>query len=115
MDERFLIFARDLELRNRLVIVFNATCEKIKEHVNDKNITDIVDKGRAYCDDEHKAMLLEYCHILPIHDILIASETRDDIKRLFIRNNFYESINNLTPEKLRMYIDDRKAKELVFG
>ena len=115
MDERYLIFTRDLELRNRLVMAFNATCEKIKENINDQRIVEIIDKGRAYCDDEHKAMFLEYCHILPIHDILIASETRDDIKRLFLRNNFYYSISMLTPDKLRIYIDDRMAKELVFG
>lgn len=115
MDERFFIFVRDLEMRRRLVVAFNYACETVKDYLQDKQISSIIDKGRAYCDDEHKAMFLEYCHILPIEDIMIACETREGVEKLFERNNFYYSIGLLTPDKLRLYIDDRKEKKLIFG
>ena len=115
MDDRYLIFAADLEMRRRLVVLFNKTCDTMKDYLDNDEITKIINKGRAYCDDEHKAMFLEYCHALPIHDILIASETREGIYKLFERGIFYSSADLMTPERLRMYIDDSKEKKLIFG
>lgn len=115
MDTKYSIFALDLEMRRRLVIAFNRTCDVMKDYLNNPDISKVIDKGRTYCDDEHKAMFLEYCHILPIEDIMIACETREGVEKLFERNNFYYSISLLTPDKLRFYIDDRKEKKLIFG
>lgn len=115
IDDKYLIFSVDFEMRRRLVITFNMTCNFIKDYLNKENISQIIDKGRSYCDDERKARFLEYCHCLPIHDIIIASKTRIEIEELFKRSNFYYSIIALTPEKLRLYIDDTKEKKLIFG
>ena len=115
MDEKYLIFASDLEMRRRLVITFNRTCDVLKNYLDKDEISQIINKGRAYCDDEHKARFLEYCHALPIHDIIISSETVEGINKMFDRSIFYTSADLMTPERLRMYIDDRKEKKLIFG
>ena len=112
MDERILIFVQNPEKRQRLVEIFEKTCDEVTASLNSQKINDIIITGRKYCDDEHKIMFLEYCHILPIEDILLA----DDEDLLFSRPSFYHSISMLTPENIRLYIDERKAiKKLIFG